>query len=454
MIYSSLKYIKIGSLITCLLFSLIDCQSQSAFVTNKEKPNIIIFYIDDMGYGQPSCYGGKLMETPYIDRLAENGVRFTDGYVAAPICGPSRVGLMTGRYQARTGHDANGRSADKSLVLDEVTMGELLKKQGYATGIVGKWHLGATERQYLPMSRGFDHYVGHEGNINEKGGLGYIRGNKSVDFQDHPITSDAWAEESIKFIDKNKKDPFFLYLAFNAVHTPIAAKEETLQALSHIRNERERAYAGMIKEADEAIGQVMSYLDKANLEENTIIFCISDNGGAFSAADMNGLRGRKWYLFEGGIRVPYIVQWKGKIEAGQVIEEPVIQLDVLPTALALAGGEPAKGKELDGVNLLPLLTGQSESLNRDALYWRFGSQYAIRKGKWKLVKALQTQESPMLVNLETDPFEKIDLSDKHPELKQELQSNWDQWNAKMLPPRWEDRRWDRVEFPKKKKRKN
>ena len=215
-----------------------------------DKPNIIIFYIDDMGYGQPSSYGGQLIITPNIDKMADNGVRFTDGYVAAPICGPSRVGLMTGRYQARTGHDANGRSIEKSLVLDEVTMAELLNKQGYTTGIVGKWHLGAVEPEYLPLARGFDHYIGHEGNINEKGGLGYIQGNKAIDFPDHPITSDAWEEESIKFIDKRKKDPFFLYLAFNAIHTPIAAKEETMNQLLHIKNERHRAYAGMIKKPE------------------------------------------------------------------------------------------------------------------------------------------------------------------------------------------------------------
>lgn len=438
--------IKCGLMTSLVLILLSGLMTSLAFGQNEaKKPNIIIFYIDDMGYGQPSCYGGKIMETPNIDRLAQNGVRFTNGYVSAPICGPSRVGLITGRYQARTGHDSNGRSHGKELIKDEVTLAQLLKKQGYTTGIVGKWHLGETSKDYLPLGRGFDYFVGHAGNINEKDGMGYIRGNQSIEFPEHPITSDAWASESIKFIDENKNTPFFLYLAFNAIHAPIAAKKETLNELAYIKNEKVREYAGMIREVDNAIGRVMDFLTYSNLEEETLIFCISDNGGAAQMAEMNGLRGKKWYLFEGGIRVPFIAQWKDKIASGQVIDEPVIQLDIFPTALGLAGGKPSKEKMLDGLNIIPLMTGKVYHLNRDALYWRFGTQYAIRKGKWKLVKALQTQETPMLVNLETDPSENVDLSDEYPEIKQELQSNWEKWNAKMLPPRWIDKRWNRDE---------
>jgi len=213
--------------------------------------------------------------------------------------------------------------------------------------------------------------------------------------------------------------------------------------LSFIENEQARTYSGMIRETDEAIGRVMEFLQESGLEEQTIIFCISDNGGAYKLAEMNGFRGRKWYLFEGGIRVPFIVQWKAKIPGGQVIKEPVIQLDVLPTLLDLTGGLPAPGKELDGMNLLPLMTGKVDTLDREALYWRFGTQYAIRKGSWKLVKALQTQEEPMLVNLDHDPGEQVDLSDEYPELKKNLISSWQDWNEKMIPPRWEDNRWNR-----------
>jgi arylsulfatase A-like enzyme len=413
-------------------------------VNYPKKPNIVIFYIDDMGYSQPSCYGGTLIGTPHIDALAENGIRFTHGYVSAPICGPSRVGLLTGRYQARTGNDANGgRTPGREMDLNEVTVGQLLQKQGYTTGLIGKWHVGETELTHLPLARGFDHFIGHGGNINEKGGRGYMVGNETVDFPEHPITSDTWAREAVSFVEVNKENPFLLYLAFNAIHTPIVAKEETLEKLSHIDNENARTYAGLIKETDDAIGEVMAELRRHGLEENTLIFCISDNGGAYRLAEMDGFRGRKWYLFEGGIRVPFIVQWKGRIPAGVVSEEPVIQLDVLPTLLEITGSAPAPGKELDGVSLMPILTGETETLGREALYWRFGSQFAIRKGDWKLVKALVTQEEPMLVNLHNDPGEQFDLSADYPGIRQELQQMWEKWNNQMIPPRWHDNRWDR-----------
>ncbi len=321
-----------------------------------------------------------------------------------------------------------------------------MKKEGYKTGIVGKWHVGETELAHLPLARGFDYFVGHGGNINEKRGRQYMEGNESVDFPAHPITSETWANRAMDFISENHKDPFFLYLAFNAIHTPIVAKEETLEKLSYIENERARLYAGLIKEADDAIGLVMRKLQELDLEEKTLIFCISDNGGAFRLAEMNGFRGRKWYVFEGGIRVPYMVQWKGVIKPGKISDEPVIQLDVLPTALAVAGGNVEPEKELDGVNLLPLLTGEKESLDREALYWRFGSQYAVRKGDWKLVKAIKTQDKPMLVNLKNDPGERFDLTKKYPEIAKELQKMWDDWNSRMKPPRWHDDRWNREDY--------
>ena len=433
--------------IILILLAFVPAYSGASVKNPKKKPNILIFYIDDMGYSQPSCYGGKLIKTPNIDRISSNGIRFTNGYVSAPICSPSRVGLLTGRYQARTGHDANsGRTPGRELDLEEVTLAELLKEQGYKTGIIGKWHVGETELSHLPLARGFDYFVGHSGNINEMKGRQYIRENESVDFPAHPITSETWGNRAVEFISENQKDPFFLYLAFNAIHAPIEAKKETLEELSYIVNERARVYAGLIKEADDAIGVVMKKLREAGLEENTLIFCISDNGGAFQLAEMDGFRGRKWYVFEGGIRVPYMVQWKGVIDAGRVSDEPVIQLDVLPTALAVSGGTPAPGKELDGINLLPLLKGEKESLEREALYWRFGSQYAIRKGDWKLVKAIKTQDKPMLVNLKNDPGERFDLSEEYPEIVKELQEMWNEWNSQMIPPRWHDERWNREDY--------
>lgn len=426
----------------------INCSAQKN-VTN-QKPNVVIFYIDDMGYSQPSCYGGKLITTPNIDKLAQNGTRFTNGYVSASICSPSRIGLLTGRYQAHTGHDANGGSAiGRELDLKEVTIAQRLKDLGYTTGIVGKWHVGETNLEHLPLARGFDYYCGHAGNINENKGRQYIDGNESIEFPADPITSETWGKKSIGFISKNNPKttgkPFFLYLAFNAVHTPIVAKNETLEKLNYIENEKARNYAGLIIEADEALGKVMTKIQEMGLEENTLIYCISDNGGAYQFAEMGGLRGRKWYLFEGGIRVPYIVQWKGKIAPGSVSHEQVIQLDVLPTVIAAAGGEVKSEWRIDGKNQLPYLTGKVKTIERDALYWRFGTQFAIRKGDWKLVKALETQKEPMLVNLKEDVGETTDLSSSYPEKVKELQQMWDKWNSRMLPPRWIDQRWNRTE---------
>jgi arylsulfatase A-like enzyme len=221
--------------------------------------------------------------------------------------------------------------------------------------------------------------------------------------------------------------------------------------VASIEDKRARAYAANLAEADEAIGAVMSTLRRLGLEENTLIFCISDNGGAAAQAEMGGLRGRKWFLWEGGIRVSWIAQWKGRVPAGRVVDDPVIQLDVLPTALAAAGVKEIP-KDLDGVNLLPLLTSSIDKLAERPLFWRFGVQYAVRSGDWKLVKAAAAIE-PMLVNLARDQGEQNDLSNAEPARKQELQALFDQWNSTMQPPRWEDQRWNGEEDRKEKRKK-
>ena len=415
------------------------------------KPNVLVFYLDDMGWAQPSIYGGKLAPTPNIDALARNGVRFTDGYVSACICSPSRVGLMTGRYQARTGHDANStRREGSALDLNETTIAQRLKPLGYATGIVGKWHLGETPK-HLPAARGFDVSIGSVSNLGESG---FYRGTELVeDLTGAPITSPIYAREACRFIDQHATSPWFLTVSFNAVHTPHVASEKWLAKFKHLPR-REQGYAANLAEADEQIGVVMGTLRERGLEENTLVFCIADNGGAIDFAEMGGLRGRKWLMWEGGIRVAWIAQWKGRIPPGQVSAVPVIQLDVLPTALAAAGATVAPEWKLDGVNLLPLLEGKATSLAREALFWRFGVQYAVRAGDWKLVKAAHDMQ-PMLVNLARDRGEQHDLSAANPEKVRELQRLWDEWNAGNLPPRWEDKRWNgeaaRAENKEKKK---
>jgi arylsulfatase A-like enzyme len=414
------------------------------------KPNIILFYLDDMGWAQPGAYGGKLAPTPNMDALAANGVRFTNGYSSGCVCSPGRVGLMTGRYQARTGHDANPTKEGRELLLSETTMAQHLKPSGYTSGIVGKWHLGDTAPEFMPLARGFDFAMGTVGNLGEGKGPSFYRGNELIrELEGAPVTSPVYAREACGFIDANQAKPFFLYLSFNAVHSPIVASPAWLEKFKHL-DKREQAYAALVSEADEAIGTVMTHLRQLKLEENTLIFCISDNGGASPISEQMGLRGHKWFVWEGGIRVTWMAQWKGRIPGGRVINDPVIQLDVLPTALAAAGAEAPK-IELDGTNLLPLLEGKADRLAPRELYFRFGVQHAVRQGDWKLVKASKEMQ-PMLVNLATDPGEQKDLSADNPAKKAELTALFDQWTASMQPPRWEDPRWNGSEQRKQEKK--
>ena len=409
--------------------------------SSTQKPNVLVIYMDDMGWAQPGCYGGKMAPTPNIDALAASGVRFTDGYVSACVCSPSRVGLMTGRYQARSGHDSNPTRAGRELVLTETTFAQRMKTAGYTTGIVGKWHLGTTSPQFMPAARGFDSSFGSMGNLGESQGPTFYRGQQAIaDPPGAPITSPIYARESIQFIEGNPKAPWFLYLSFNAVHAPHVASEKWLQKFKDLPK-HDAQYAALVAEADEAIGTVLAKLRDLKQEENTLIFLISDNGGAYANAEMGGLRGHKWFCWEGGIRVSWIAAWKGHVPGGRVSHQPVIQLDVLPTALAAAGAQVKPEWQLDGVNLLPLLEGKTDTLAPRELYFRFGVQYAVRQGDWKLVKASKEME-PMLINLASDPGEQKDLSTQNPSKKKELQALFDTWNGSMQPPRWEDLRWN------------
>lgn len=431
---------KLSALLLCFAAAL-----SSAHAADAAKPNILIFYMDDMGWAQPGAYGGKMAPTPNMDALAAGGVRFTNGYSSGCVCSPGRVGLMTGRYQARTGHDANPTRAGRELLLSETTLAQHLKTAGYTTGIVGKWHLGDTSPEFMPAARGFDFAMGTVGNLGEGKGPSFYRGKELVeDLAGAPVTSPVYARESVNFMEANQAKPWLLMLSFNAVHSPHVASEKWLEKFKHLPK-HDAAYAALAAEADEAIGTVMTKLREMKQEENTLIFLISDNGGAYQNAEMGGLRGHKWFVWEGGIRVSWMAAWKGHIPAGRVSDEPVIQLDVLPTALAAAGAKTSI--PLDGVNLLPLLEGKTDKLAPRELYFRFGVQQAVWQGDWKLVKASKDMP-PMLVNLATDPGEQTDLSAKEPEKAQALQKLFDQWNATMQPPRWEDLRWNGEESRK------
>lgn len=406
-----------------------------AFAHAVEKPNILIFYIDDMGWGQPGCYGGKLAPTPNIDALAASGVRFTSGYVSAPVCSPSRAGLMTGRYQAHTGHDNLTQESrqESQMALTETTLAQRLKELGYVTGIVGKWHLGF-DAQHLPASRGFDESVGSVGNLAEKGG--FYRGVEKINtVEGAPVTAPYYTKEACSFIERHQAQPWMLYVPFNGVHSPWVASSSWLERFSGLKENTR--YAAIIGETDDAVGKIVAKLAELQLTKNTLVFLISDNGGGMQIAEMGGLRGGKWFVWEGGIRVPWIVSWPGHIPKGKVLDDPVIQLDVMPTAIAAAGGTVSPDWKLDGVNLLPLLEGATDRLAARELYFRYGPQYAVRSGEWKLER-VQKDGPVLLVNLSTDLGEATDLSEKFPEKKAELQSLYDKWNSTMIPPRWED----------------
>jgi len=422
------------------------------------KPNILIIVADDLGYGELSCQGNPQIPTPHIDSLARSGVRFTSGYVSGPYCSPTRAALMTGRYQQRYGHEFNpgpaqAASATFGLSLKEKTIGDRFKELGYATGWFGKSHLGYLP-QYHPLKRGFDEYFGFLGGAHDYLDAAgdkhnpILRGTTPVN--EIGYTTDAFGREAVAFIEKHRAEPWLCYLAFNAVHAPLQSTEKYLSRFPNIEERKRHTFAAMLSAMDNAVGSVLNKLRECHLEENTIIFFISDNGGPTrQTTSGNGpLRGFKAQTWEGGIRVPWIIQWKSHIAGGRVDDHPVIQLDILPTALAAAGVAARPEWKLDGVNLLPYLMGDKSGLPHESLYWRFGQQIALRMGDWKLVKAPGGGVGPgerggrastagaQLYNLKQDIGEKENLADKQPEKLKELAAVWDKWNREMVDPAW------------------
>jgi arylsulfatase A-like enzyme len=409
-----------------------------AFAPAANKPNILLIYADDMGYNELSCYGGKHVPTPNIDSLAAGGLRLTHGYVSAPLCSPSRAGLMTGRYQTRFGHENNSMAPGGGLPLSETTLANRLKSLGYATCMIGKWHLGSAPDR-VPMARGFDEYFGVLGNPGSyfKPG-GFIDSRVSPRVQDvtdpNFYTTDAFATRAVDWLEKHKDSPWFLYLPFNAIHSPREATDKYLQRFKNVANENDRTLFAMTSAMDDAVGQVLSKIRTLGQEENTLIFFISDNGAPNHPDGNDPLRGRKHTTWEGGIRLPFIVQWKGHLPAGKTYDQPAVQLDVLPTCVTVAGGTVDPAWKLDGVNLLPYLAGENKTRPHETLYWRIDGMWAIRHGDWKLVHGQANDEAPELFNLAVDVSEKNNLAATEPTRVQELQKMWYSWNAEQAPP--------------------
>jgi len=429
----------IGMLLSCSVTG----QVKSAKASH---PNVIILFSDDAGYADFSMNGNQVINTPHIDNIGKNGVTFTNGYVSGPVCSPSRAGLLTGRYQQRFGHECNlggnYSNTDEELLglpVDEITIADLMKQSGYRTGMVGKWHLGE-KKQFHPCNRGFDEFFGMLG-----GGSAYhagqakhiIRNFDPVEYSELPYLTDAFGDEACSFIEKNKAEPFFLYLSFNAPHTPMHARPDYLEEARELFQTEQRAVnAAMTRSLDDNVGKVMAKLKELDLEENTIVFFTNDNGGAmpYNASCNDPFSGTKGTFLEGGIHVPFLVQWPGTIPAGISYENPVITLDILPTAVALAGGELSGDHVCDGINLMPYLMGDNTNEPHEKLFWRLKYHGAVRKGDWKLIWF--EDQLPRLYNLKDDVSERIDLADAEPSIVQELLAEFHQWENEMTTPLW------------------
>jgi arylsulfatase A-like enzyme len=434
--------------------------ASAATAQNEPRPNVLVILADDLGYGDIGVQGGKEVPTPNIDALAASGVRCTSGYVSAPYCSPSRAGFLTGRYQTRFGHEFNPHVGDEStlgLPLDQKTIADRFHAAGYITGLVGKWHQGFNAAHH-PQSRGFDDYFGFlvgghnyilrkdaEPKFGSAGSQNLIYRGREVQKLDGYLT-DLFTDEAISFIDRRPGRPWFLYLAYNAVHTPL----ENLQKYgdrvpTSITDPQRRGYLSLLIGLDDGIGRVMQRLKETGRDKDTLVFFFSDNGGsgrkpflAYNTAINTPLRGDKGQTLEGGIRVPFFVSWPGHIPAGKTYDQPVIALDVLPTAAAAARIEV--DKTLDGVNLLPQLTGNSTDTPQRSLCWRFGPQKAIRRGNWKLVDwrdfAEKKNSGWQLYDLSKDISERHDLAAAQPQLVAELGQAWKDWDAKNSAPLW------------------
>ena len=434
-----------------MLNFVLGCQTNKS--TKVEKPpNLIIILTDDQGYGDVGFNGCTDIPTPNIDRIAENGVVFTNGYVSYGVCGPSRAGLITGRYQDRFGFGRNPLFApndpNQGLPLTEETLASALDKVGYQTMAIGKWHLGAHKSQ-RPLNRGSDEFFGFL-----TGGHKYFPENWTLDdisgvnsqfaayntkllkndsrINEKEYLTDALSREAVSFVERNTDSPFFLYLAYNAPHTPLQATEKYLERFTHIDNKKRKTYAAMVSSVDDGVGNLLDKLAELDIHENTIVFFLSDNGGPYktNGSNNNPLREGKGSLYEGGVHVPFAVQWPKNIPQGKRYNQPVISLDIFATAAAYAGANPTN--DLDGVNLVPFLTGEEKGIPHEQLFWRKydAKEYATRKGDMKLLSLKDEQEE--LYNLDKDISEKNPLESK--EDVQKLNDLYKDWLNQMKNP--------------------
>ncbi len=438
-----------GCLIAALLLFAAACSPSG--LSESRSPNIVLIFSDDLGYADLGATGSGTIKTPHIDKMAREGRRFTNAYVTASICSPSRAGMISGRYQQRFGYEDNTgppthQPAYVGLPANETTLAEALKKRGYTTGIVGKWHLGQTRSQH-PQSRGFDEFFGmlHGGHIyfgpDSKGPL--VRGWRCVD-QDRgesDYLTDTFTEEGLAFIERHQDEKFFLYMSYNAVHTPYQAPASDLEKVnSLVTEEGQRKYVAMVQSLDDDVGRIRSKLEEFGIADNTLLVFFNDNGGLAKAKDPASntpFRGGKGNIYEGGIRVPLIMVLPGTIEGGEIYTPMVSSLDLFPTFLGLAGAVDFEGtKPLDGIDLIPHLSGKTLAEPHAQLYWRRQKAWAIRDGDFKLLNA-GNGGGDELYNLLEDPSESTNVIDKNPEITDEMKTAYDNWDATLMDPLWE-----------------
>ena len=413
-------------------------------IAQQSRPNIIYIMADDLGYADLSCYGRKDYQTPHLDKLASQGVKFMNAYAAGPLCTPTRTAFMTGRYPARTPvglmEPLRGSYKDSivGLTADHTSIATLLKKNGYQTYLVGKWHLGYGPR-YSPNKNGFDYFFGFNA-----GGIDYIshtgrRGQGDLYENETAVKkegylTDIWMEKAVEIIKTKHDKPFFLSIMFNAPHWPIQAPGDIPfpKGKDWHTGGTAQKFAAMVKSMDEAVGKIMQIIDDEKLTNNTLVIFTSDNGGE-EFSDMGIYSGMKEELLEGGIREPAFIRWPGKIPANSITQQVAITMDWTATILAVVGVKADAAFPLDGINLLPVCTGKKKSFDR-TFYWRLfqeKKQKAMRQGNWKY---LQYEKGEFLFDLINDPGEKNDLKEKYPAIFDQLKLKYSKWEAAVLKP--------------------
>jgi len=433
-----------------ILLNLFSCGT-----SNNKPPNVIVIISDDQGYADVGFHGSNEIFTPNIDRIAKNGVVFSEGYVSYAVCSPSRAGLITGRYQNRFGYSRNILLAPNDslmgLPLSEQTLPDVLNNVDYKTKAIGKWHLGA-HKSLIPEKRGFDEFFGFligghryfpedltlndltEARRQMDGYITKIYDNgKRINTKKY--LTEELSDNAVKFIEDNSDNPFFLYLSYNAPHTPLQATTKDLERNKHIDIKKRQTYAAMVSSMDDGIGLILDKLEQKNIFENTIVFFFSDNGGVewYNFSDNGPLRGIKGDFFEGGIRVPFAMQWPNKIEPGTIYDKPIIALDIFATVASAAKAEKYIKNEIDGVNLIPYLSGNKPGSPHEYLYWKNPDKDidVIRDDRYKY---LRIKNDEYIFDLKNDISEESNIIDLSKPIYDRLKSQFKLWEKDMIDP--------------------